>query len=132
MDLTGAGEAGVNGDISFWWADVGGAPAAHQRRPALDGDLEADVCIVGGGYTGLWTAYYLARAAPDLRVVVLEAEFCGYGASGRNGGWLSTLLPGPRRRYGPSVGELRDAMRDSLDEVERVCRSEGIDAQLVR
>jgi monoamine oxidase len=74
MDLTDAGEARVNGDISFWWADVRGPPGAHQRRPALDGRLEADVCIVGGGYTGLWAAYYLARAAPDLRVVVLEAD----------------------------------------------------------
>jgi glycine/D-amino acid oxidase-like deaminating enzyme len=122
----------VMGGVSFWWADLGGPPGAAQTRPPLAGPVEADVCIVGGGYTGLWTAYYLARAAPQLRIVVLESRFCGYGASGRNGGWLSSLLPGPRRRYGAGVGELRSAMRDSIDEVERVTRAEGIDARLVR
>ena len=63
---------------------------------------------------------------------MLEQEFCGYGASGRNGGWLSSLLPGPARRYGPRVGELRRAMQQSIDEVERVTTAEGIDAQLLR
>ena len=122
----------VNGGISFWWSDLGGPPPIEARRPALTTSTEADVCIVGGGYTGLWTAYYLAQAAPELRIVVVESEFCGYGASGRNGGWLSSLLPGPARRYGPGVDQLRAAMRRSLDEVERVTAAEGIDAQLVR
>ena len=70
---------------SWWWADLGGLPAP---RPALDGDREADVCIVGAGYTGLWTAYELLRADPSLAVVVLEREVAGFGASGRNGGWV--------------------------------------------
>jgi glycine/D-amino acid oxidase-like deaminating enzyme len=125
-------KAPVNGGISFWWSDLGGPPSGAARRPALAASTDADVCIVGGGYTGLWTAYYLAQAAPELRIVVLESEFCGYGASGRNGGWLSTLLPGPARRYGPGVDQLRAAMRGSLDEVERVTLAEGIDARLVR
>ena len=56
-------------------------------RPALPGPVDADVAIVGAGYTGLWTAYYLRRADPGLRVVVLEREVAGFGASGRNGGW---------------------------------------------
>ena len=66
------------------------------RRAPLAGDTTADVCIVGAGYTGLWTAYYLKRADPSLRITVLEARFAGFGASGRNGGWLSGLAPGHR------------------------------------
>ena len=95
--------AAHNGDVSFWWRARGGFPA---RRPSLPGPLSADVCIVGAGYTGLWTAYYLKRADPSLRVVVLEAAFAGFGASGRNGGWLTSALPGSRARYahGPGGG----------------------------
>lgn len=62
-------------------------------RPALPGDVDVDVAVVGGGLTGLWTALGLREAAPDLRVTVLEAEVCGFGASGRNGGWCSALFP---------------------------------------
>jgi glycine/D-amino acid oxidase-like deaminating enzyme len=119
----------VNGGVSFWWADLGGPPAAPERRPSLHGQIDADVCIVGGGYTGLWTAYYLAQAAPELRIVVLESQFCGYGASGRNGGWVSALLPGPARRYGPSVEALHEAMKGSITEISRVTAAEGIDAE---
>ena len=63
-------------------------------RPALTADLHADVVIIGAGYTGLWTAYYLKRQAPQLRIVVLESEIAGFGASGRNGGWLMGNLLG--------------------------------------
>ena len=80
----------VNGRVSNWFATY---PAL---RPPLPGNRDADVCIVGAGYTGLWTAYYLKRADPSLRIVVLEARFAGFGASGRNGGWLSGLVPGDR------------------------------------
>lgn len=58
----------VNGAVSFWWAQFGGAPSP---RPALPGSLDVDVCIVGAGHTGLWTAYYLKRAQPDMRIAVL-------------------------------------------------------------
>lgn len=58
----------VNGAVSFWWAQLGGAPSP---RPALPGSLDVDVCIVGAGHTGLWTAYYLKRAQPDMRIAVL-------------------------------------------------------------
>ena len=75
MDAT----AKVNGNISFWYADIGGIPAC---RAALPGNLTADICIVGAGYTGLWTAYYLRKADPSLRVIVVEKEFAGFGASG--------------------------------------------------
>ncbi|HLK94235.1 MAG TPA: FAD-binding oxidoreductase, partial [Nocardioidaceae bacterium] len=62
-------------------------------RAPLDGSTEADVVVVGAGFTGLWTAYYLARAEPGLRILVLEREVAGFGASGRNGGWCSALFP---------------------------------------
>ena len=81
-----------NGEVSYWWR-ARGVPA---RRPPLPGGTDADVCIVGAGYTGLWTAYYLKQADPGLRVVVLEQNFAGFGASGRNGGWVTAGLPGSR------------------------------------
>jgi glycine/D-amino acid oxidase-like deaminating enzyme len=123
-----------NGEVSFWWQRHG-IPA---RRPSLPGGTEADVCIVGAGFTGLWTAYYLKRADPALRVVVLEASFAGFGASGRNGGWVTAALPGSRARYarGPrgrdGVRDLERHLRDTVDEVARVCAAEGIDAHLVK
>ncbi len=124
-----------NGDVSFWWRARGGFPP---RRPSLPGSLTADVCIVGGGFTGLWTAYYLKQSQPGLRVVVLEAAFAGFGASGRNGGWLTSALPGSRDRYahGPggrdAVLDLQRQLRETVDEVARVCAAEGIDADLVK
>ncbi len=121
-----------NGHVSFWWTELGGPPPRAQRRPPLRGRSTADVCIVGGGYTGLWTAYYLAKAAPELRIVVVEAQFCGFGASGRNGGWVSALLPGPARRYGPGVERMHQAMRDTIGEIARVAGVEGIDARFVQ
>src|ERR1700747_830874 len=86
-----------NGEVSYWW-QARGVPA---RRPSLPGSTEADGGIVGAGYTGLWTPYYLSRADPALRIVVLEASFAGYGASGRNGGWGTAELPGAGARYHP-------------------------------
>jgi glycine/D-amino acid oxidase-like deaminating enzyme len=124
-----------NGDVSFWWRARGGFPP---RRPSLPGPADADVCIVGAGFTGLWTAYYLKQADPALRIVVLEAAFAGFGASGRNGGWLTSALPGSRERYarGPggraAVLDLQRQLRETVDEVARVCAAEGIDADLVK
>ena len=124
-----------NGDVSYWWRARGGFPP---RRPSLPGPASADVCIVGAGFTGLWTAYYLKQAEPSLRIVVLEAAFAGFGASGRNGGWLTSALPGSRERYarGPggrdAVLDLQRQLRETVDEVARVCDAEGIDADLVK
>ncbi len=78
-----------DGAVSFWWADAGGLPAP---RAPLSGDGTADVCIVGAGYTGLWAAWYLKAAVPELDILVVERDFAGYGASGRNGGWLTGSL----------------------------------------
>lgn len=122
-----------NGGVSFWYASTEIPP----RRAALDGDREADVCIVGAGFTGLWTAYYLKRAVPELEIVVLEREFAGFGASGRNGGWLSDhfMMARPKmaRAHGrDAVLALQRAMRETVDEVIDVCRREGIDADIVK
>ena len=88
-----------NGEVSYWWQARGLPPA----RPPLPGSAEADICIVGAGYTGLWTAYYLNRADPGLRIIVLESDFAGFGASGRNGGWVTATLPGSRERYADRI-----------------------------
>jgi glycine/D-amino acid oxidase-like deaminating enzyme len=123
----------VNGSISYWYRAAG----YPEPRPALPGSLDADVCIVGGGLTGLWSAYYLKREQPDLRVVILEKEFAGFGASGRNGGWLSAELSGKREAYAATHGHdgvvtLMRAMRHAVDEVIRVAQAEGIDADIVK
>ena len=125
------------GETSFWWASEIGSHPPAPRRPPLDRDREADVCIVGAGYTGLWTAYYLKRADPSLEVVVLEREHAGFGASGRNGGWLSGLLAGSRERWAAEVGRepvvaAQRAMFATVDEVARVCEEEGIECDLVK
>ncbi|MEI6451452.1 MAG: FAD-dependent oxidoreductase, partial [Actinomycetes bacterium] len=78
------------------WLD--GVPGELAPRPSLPGPIDLDVAIVGAGYTGLWTAYYLKKADPTLRVAVLEKEIAGFGASGRNGGWCHTTFPGSRER----------------------------------
>ncbi|MET9411417.1 FAD-dependent oxidoreductase [Streptomyces sp. NPDC002935] len=128
--MSGSASKVVNGGISFWYADDG-LPAPREPLP---GDASADVVVVGGGYTGLWTAYYLKKAAPFLRVTVLEQKFCGYGASGRNGGWLYNGIAG-RDRYAKLHGQeaavrLQQAMNDTVDEVVRVAAEEGIEADI--
>ena len=120
-----------NGGVSHWYTRL------PDPRPALPGDRDADVCIVGAGYTGLWTAYYLKRADPALRIAVLEARFAGFGASGRNGGWLAGLAPGSRallaKRHGrDSVITWQRMLNETVDEVIDVTRSEGIDADIVK
>jgi glycine/D-amino acid oxidase-like deaminating enzyme len=120
--------------FSFWLETSGDDLTP---RPALDRAIEADVAILGAGYTGLWTAYYLLKADPSLRVVVLEAEIAGFGASGRNGGWCSSKLnvdlDGLAGRYGADAARaLQHAMHDTVDEVGRACAAEGIDAHYVK
>jgi glycine/D-amino acid oxidase-like deaminating enzyme len=95
------------------------------------------VAIVGAGFTGLWTALYLARADPSLRIAVLEAETAGFGASGRNGGWCSALFPSSleslaKRSSRADALALHAAMRHSVDEVMQSAAAEGIDAQMAK
>src|SRR5439155_14580438 len=84
-----------------WWLDE--APPV-EPQPPLEGELEVDVAIVGGGYTGLWTALAVRELGPSTRVAVLEAELCGEGPSGRNGGFLHD--------YWSSLSRLRGAFGD--------------------
>jgi glycine/D-amino acid oxidase-like deaminating enzyme len=111
------------------WQDTLGRPVPARRPLAASG---ADVAIVGGGYTGLWTAYYLAEADPSLDIVVIDRETVGFGASGRNGGWcVGELAAGLDRLAAASdpgrALRLVRAMFDTVDEVGRVCAAEGID-----
>jgi glycine/D-amino acid oxidase-like deaminating enzyme len=100
-------------------------------RPSLEQDLDVDVAIIGAGYTGLWTAYYLKRLAPDLNIAIVEAQTAGFGASGRNGGWLMGNLLGEDRLLADLPAEQRRASFDFLhgipDEVAIVLEREGID-----
>ena len=123
-------------DLSLWHAT---AEEDWSPRPPLPGDLQCDVAIVGGGFTGLWTAYYLLLADPALRVHVIEAEVAGFGASGRNGGWCSALFPKAAEQLATLPGHDRDsaialheAMRATVDEVGAAVAAEGIDAHYAK
>lgn len=123
----------LNGDVSHWWQQIG-APAP---RPELPGDLTVDVAIVGAGYTGLWTAYYLKRARPGLRIAIIEQRHAGYGASGRNGGWLTNSVTGGREQYASTHGRdaaerFQRALNETVDEVIRVAAAERIDADIAK
>ncbi|MEX5353328.1 FAD-dependent oxidoreductase [Pseudomonas juntendi] len=100
-------------------------------RPALGQDLTVDVCIIGAGYTGLWTAYYLKRQAPHLSIAVIDAHTAGFGASGRNGGWLMGNLLGEDRMLASLSPQQRRASIELLhgipDEVHGILQREGID-----
>jgi glycine/D-amino acid oxidase-like deaminating enzyme len=120
--------------LSFWLDSV---EDDLTPRPPLPGDTDVDVCIVGGGYTGLWTAYYLAAKDPTLRIAVVEAEICGYGASGRNGGWCSALFPSSvsalARDHGRDAAvALHRALHSTVDEVGKVAQAEGIDCHYAK
>lgn len=124
----------VNGNISFWFDALGGRPSP---RPGLPGDRTADVCIVGAGLTGLWTAYYLKKADPSLDIAMIEKEFAGFGASGRNGGWASGLLAGSRHRFArlhgaDAVRAQQRLMNEAVDEIITIAASEGIEADIVK
>lgn len=117
---------------SFWLDDIASSGGNLARRPALPGARDVDVAIVGAGFTGLWTAYYLLERDPTLRVVLLEKEIAGFGASGRNGGWCSALFPASMEKIAARSSRaaaiaLRQAMRHSVDEVGAVASANGID-----
>ena len=113
---------------SYWLESCGDD---LKPRPPLDGSLDVDVAILGAGFSGLWTAYYLLRRDPSLRVGVLEKEIAGFGASGRNGGWCTAGFPLGMHwfadRYGRDAArDVQFAMYDTVDEVSRVAQAEGI------
>jgi glycine/D-amino acid oxidase-like deaminating enzyme len=114
--------------VSYWLETCGDDLSP---RPALPGPSHADVAILGAGYSGLWTAYYLLKAEPGLRVVLLEREIAGFGASGRNGAWcapgLNISLRRLERLHGFEAAQRTyDAVFDAVDEVGRVAAAEGL------
>jgi len=120
--------------VSFWHDTV---PDDLTPRPPLGGDLDVDVAIVGGGLTGLWTAWYLLDANPSLRIAVLEKHIAGFGASGRNGGWVSALFPRStaslERAHGRDAAlAMRRAMNATVDEVGAVAATAGIETDFVK
>jgi glycine/D-amino acid oxidase-like deaminating enzyme len=116
-------------DTSFWFDTLAEDVVP---RAALDGDIEADVAIVGAGYTGLWTAYYLKRHAPDLRIAVIEAETAGFGASGRNGGWVAGYITGLEKYVAPLPHDDKRAtckiLFDNVDAIRDALQTEHIEA----
>jgi glycine/D-amino acid oxidase-like deaminating enzyme len=119
---------------SFWLDAFAGRLVP---RDPLPGDRTADVAIVGAGYTGLWTAYYLHAIDPTSRVVVLDAAYAGFGASGRNGGWCSALFPTSTARIARASGRdqalaLHRALCASVDEIGAVAAREGIDCDYAK
>ncbi|GAB1479854.1 FAD-binding oxidoreductase [Paracoccaceae bacterium] len=121
------------GDVSFWYADVG---LPQNRRPALEGDTTADVAIIGAGFTGLWAAWYLKQAQPDLNVLVIEKEFAGFGASGRNGGWCMGTFAWNHGAYArdtsrEAVLEMVRELEGTVPEIARICAEQGIDADIL-
>src|SRR5699024_4195442 len=123
----------VNGKVSFWIDRLG----PIEKREPLPGDIMADVTIVGAGFTDLWTAYYLLQEHPELSVAIIEKEFAGFGASGRNGGWLSAEPPGNIALYAQSPGthaalELQRAMFKTVDEVVLVATEHQLDDSIIK
>jgi glycine/D-amino acid oxidase-like deaminating enzyme len=115
--------------LGYWIEEAGEVGP----RPALSGHREADVVIVGGGYTGMWTAWYARQLEPEARVVLLEAEpVCGRGPSGRNGGFCNAMwfsLATMRRRWGsgPALEVARAAER-AVARIGSFCEEQGVDA----
>ena len=116
--------------VSYWLETAGDDLAP---RPPIDGTTDADIAILGAGMTGLWTAYYLLRRDPSLKVVVVEREVAGFGASGRNGAWcapdLNISMSRLARLHGDDAARrMQQATYDAVDEVGRACTEAGIDA----
>jgi glycine/D-amino acid oxidase-like deaminating enzyme len=120
---------------SYWLDSLVDDPL--EPRPPLPGDTQVDVAIVGAGYTGLWTAYELRRRDRGLRIALLEAEIAGFGASGRNGGWCSAILPMSLERIADRHGHdaavrMQRAMQDTVDEIGKITAEEGIDCHFAK
>ncbi|MGD1013921.1 MAG: FAD-dependent oxidoreductase [Acidimicrobiales bacterium] len=119
---------------SLWWSTL---DEPVEARASLSSDIDADVAVVGAGYTGLWTARELKRRDPHLRIVMLEKSLCGFGASGRNGGWASALYPLGEHvvleRHGADAAEhLRLMLQRAVDDLGDSVREDRIDAHFVK
>jgi len=115
-----------------YWLGLDG----YEPGPPLRGDIEVDIAIVGGGFTGLWTAYHLLKEDPGLTIAVLEAAAVGYGASGRNGGFAMTLVHRSLQALVGSVGrqqalDIHHTSEEAVRTIQRVCAAESIEADLM-
>ena len=107
----------------------------YTANAPLGGDVEVDVAIVGGGFTGLWSAYLLLEENPDLRVALLEAHAIGYGASGRNGGFCMTKVHNSLRELAEMVGDeearkIHVAATHAVENITHVIQREPIACDL--
>ena len=132
--MTGSASTDRYRSRSLW---LDGLTESLSPRDALNTNTAVDVAIIGGGFTGLWTAYSLLLKHPELRVAIIEKEIVGFGASGRNGGWASALFAGSREAMATTHGvdgvlRMHQAMIESIDDIERTCIDEGIDASFLR
>jgi glycine/D-amino acid oxidase-like deaminating enzyme len=112
----------------YWLEEAGDA----QALPALSDERRADVAVLGGGYTGMWTAWQLKALEPEARVVLLEADVCGRGPSGRNGGFCNVMwfsLPNMRRRWGDGAAlAVARTSAEAVAGIESFCREQEVDA----
>jgi glycine/D-amino acid oxidase-like deaminating enzyme len=116
-------------DAHGWWIDEAGPPLP---LPPLSGDVDADVVVIGGGFTGMWTAWHVLESEPGARVVVLEADRCGFGPSGRNGGFVQAMTlsrPTLQELFGVRAADrLVEAAEESVRAIGAWCAAEGVDA----
>lgn len=113
-----------------WWLETSGDDLTP--RPPLAGSVDVDVAILGAGFSGLWTAYYLLKRQPSLKIAIVEKEIAGFGASGRNGAWCTSQFPTSLEHLGQKYGKstavaVNQAMAETVDEVGRVAKAEGLD-----
>jgi len=118
------------------WLEEALAAEDGGPAPALTGEQTADVCIVGGGYTGLWTALRIKELEPGCDVAVVEADICGAGASGRNGGFLTTWwskLGTLIKACGEDEGlRIARASEEAVNAIEAFCTEHSVDAHFRR
>src|SRR4051795_12658639 len=116
-------------DAHGWWIAEAGPPPP---LPPLRGAVEADVVVIGGGFTGLGAAWHVASSEPDARVVVLEADRCGFGPSGRNGGFVNGLWDKvgkvAARAGGAAAGGVGHAADESVRAIGAWCTAQEVDA----
>ncbi|HSK49953.1 MAG TPA: FAD-dependent oxidoreductase, partial [Solirubrobacterales bacterium] len=117
----------------YWLEEAGPVEPA----PALSGEREADVVVLGGGFTGLWAAWHIRQLEPGARVVLLEAdEHCGRGPSGRNGGFCNVTwfsLPNMRARWGDEAAlAVARASSEAVAGIGAFCEERGVDAEFRR
>jgi glycine/D-amino acid oxidase-like deaminating enzyme len=112
----------------YWLEEAGERPAL----PAAAGELSCDVLVIGGGYTGMWAAWRISQLEPESKVILLEADRCGHGPSGRNGGFVNAMwfsMHTLRKNLGDSAAaRIGRASQQAVDEIGRFCDDQGVDA----